>query len=112
MRETYRPLALRLSILARVWTESDALSDQGGPVMHAVDVASVRLLRYVVPKLQRPPVLIVAVARGDELVPGHTHVPATVSATTPPHAPRGLARPAHADRVPPTSGPERPLRAA
>ena len=45
MRETDRPLPLRLSVLDRMRAESDALPEPhgAGPMMQHVDVASVRL---------------------------------------------------------------------
>src|SRR4051812_39497495 len=50
--------------------------------VHDADVASVRLLQYVVPNLQRQRVLIVAAARADELGTGPAEVLAELSSST------------------------------
>ena len=72
--------------------------------VHDADIASVRLLRYVVPKLQRQPVLIVAAARADELATGHVDVLAELSSSTTSVELRGLDQPALAGLVREISG--------
>ena len=72
--------------------------------VHDADIASVQLLRYVVPKLQRQAVLIVAAARADELATGHVDVLAELSSSTTRVELRGLVQPALAVLVREISG--------
>ncbi len=72
--------------------------------VHDADILSVQVLRYVVPKLQRQAVLIVAAARADEFAPGHVDILAELSSSTTRVELRGLVQPALAVLVREISG--------